>query len=183
MAVQDGAAGLPHQRSSLINDPTIRGIVFQALLAIGLIAFFWWIADNTVQNLQRAHIASGFGFLWARAGFDISQALFPYSEDFDLRPGLPGQPPQHASGGGAGHRFRLDHRLHARHRAPVQELADRPDRHHLRRDPAQHPGAAATPVLVQGGPFRAAGATAGLQPAARRQAQQSRADHSAPDFP
>ena len=81
MAVQDSAAKLPEQRSSLIYDPKFRGIVFQALLAIGLVLFIWWIATNTIDNLQRAHIASGFGFLWARAGFDISQTLVPYTAE------------------------------------------------------------------------------------------------------
>ncbi len=80
MAVQDDAAGLPQQRS-LIYDPRVRGIVFQAMLGAGLIAFIVWIASNTIDNLQRAHIASGFGFLWARAGFDISQTLIPYTAE------------------------------------------------------------------------------------------------------
>ena len=81
MAVQDDAAKLPHQRSSLIYDPRFRAVVFQAALAIALIGFFWWIAANTIENLQRAHIASGFGFLWTRAGFDILQSLIPYSAE------------------------------------------------------------------------------------------------------
>jgi general L-amino acid transport system permease protein len=81
MAVQDDAARSPQQHSSLIYDPRFRGIVFQALLAIGLVLFIGWIASNTIDNLQRAHIASGFGFLWARAGFDISQTLIPYSPE------------------------------------------------------------------------------------------------------
>ena len=64
MAVQDhAAASSPSSGSSLIYDPKFRGIVVQALLAIGLIAFIYWIATNTIENLQRAHIASGFGFL------------------------------------------------------------------------------------------------------------------------
>ena len=81
MAVQDDAAAEPNKRSSLIYDPRFRGIVFQAALAMALVTFIWWIVTNTVQNLVRAHIASGFGFLWARAGFDISQALIPYSPE------------------------------------------------------------------------------------------------------
>ena len=37
--------------------------------------FVAWIVDNTSTNLRRANIASGFGFLGQRAGFDISQSL------------------------------------------------------------------------------------------------------------
>ncbi len=81
MAVQDHATNLPGQRSSLMYDPRFRGIVFQAVLAVALIAFIYWIASNTIENLQRAHIASGFGFLGARAGFDISQTLIAYSAE------------------------------------------------------------------------------------------------------
>jgi general L-amino acid transport system permease protein len=50
-------------RASLIHDPTLRAIVFQVLIAAALIAFVAWIADNTITNLRRANIASGFGFL------------------------------------------------------------------------------------------------------------------------
>ncbi len=81
MAVQDDAARPPQPHSSFIYDPRVRGIAFQVLLAIGLVLFLGWIATNTVENLQRAHIASGFGFLLARAGFDISQTLIPYTAE------------------------------------------------------------------------------------------------------
>ena len=50
----------------------MRGVVFQVALAVFLVAFFWWIVNNTVDNLQRANIASGFGFLGSRAGFEIA---------------------------------------------------------------------------------------------------------------
>ncbi len=81
MAVQDEAASLPQEHSSFIYDPKFRGIASQALLAIGLVVFIGWIASNTIENLQRAHIASGFGFLFTRAGFDISQTLIPYNAE------------------------------------------------------------------------------------------------------
>jgi general L-amino acid transport system permease protein len=84
MAVQDSLprVGEGRRRStSLIYDPKFRGIVFQAALTLGLIAFVAWIAHNTVENLQRANIASGFGFFSNRAGFDISQTLISYTND------------------------------------------------------------------------------------------------------
>ncbi|TAM97398.1 MAG: amino acid ABC transporter permease [Rhizobiaceae bacterium] len=68
-------------RGSVFYDPKLRGIFFQAVLFIALAAFVWWVAANTVANLHRAHIASGFGFLSSRAGFDVSNALIPYSSD------------------------------------------------------------------------------------------------------
>ena len=82
MAVYESAGGSGQPpRVSPLNDPRIRGIVFQVLLAIAVAVFFVWIARNTYQNLQRSNIASGFGFFWQRAGFDISQTLIPYSSE------------------------------------------------------------------------------------------------------
>ncbi len=68
-------------RSSPLYDPFVRGIAAQALVAIVLILLIGWFANNTIENLQRANIASGFAFLWNRAGFDISQSLIPYSAE------------------------------------------------------------------------------------------------------
>jgi general L-amino acid transport system permease protein len=82
MAVQDSIEIRVKERGrvmSLVYDPRVRGIVFQILLAVAVVAFFAWIAHNTFDNLKRANIASGFGFLWSRAGFDISQSLIPYT--------------------------------------------------------------------------------------------------------
>jgi general L-amino acid transport system permease protein len=68
-------------RASWINDPKIRGIIYQVLVAAALIAFVYWIIGNTTENLRRANISSGFGFLGGRAGFDVSQSLIDYSAD------------------------------------------------------------------------------------------------------
>ncbi|QWW69367.1 amino acid ABC transporter permease [Rhizobium sp. WYJ-E13] len=66
---------------SALYDPTIRGIFFQALTIILLVALVWSIAHNTAVNLARANIASGFGFLNGRAGFEVGQSLIQYSSD------------------------------------------------------------------------------------------------------
>ena len=95
------------------------------LALCALVAFLvYGAASNAIDNLQRAHIASGFGFWNQTAGFDISQTLISYSSQ--------------ASTYGrafwvgllntllvAGHRHRVrDHpRLHHRHCAAVEELA------------------------------------------------------------
>ncbi|MCF6109969.1 amino acid ABC transporter permease [Mesorhizobium muleiense] len=68
-------------RGSFINDPKVRGIVFQAVVIIVLVALVWWIVQNTIDNLTRLRIASGFGFLRGRAGFDISDSAIAYSSD------------------------------------------------------------------------------------------------------
>ncbi|MER9301869.1 amino acid ABC transporter permease [Mesorhizobium sp. M0293] len=68
-------------RGSFINDPRVRGIFFQAVVVVVLVAGVWWIAHNVIDNLTRLHIASGFGFLKGRAGFDISESAIAYSSD------------------------------------------------------------------------------------------------------
>lgn len=68
-------------RSSLIYDPKVRGIVFQVIVVLLLVAFSWWIVHNTIVNLRRAGIASGFGFLNGRSGFDLAVSLIPYSSN------------------------------------------------------------------------------------------------------
>jgi general L-amino acid transport system permease protein len=66
-------------KASVFYDPKIRGIVYQLVL-IGLITFLIYeAATNVIDNLRRARIASGFGFLSTTAGFDISQSLIPFS--------------------------------------------------------------------------------------------------------
>jgi general L-amino acid transport system permease protein len=84
MALGDTAPGRAAGRSrgtSLLYDPSFRAIVSQVLLAIGVLALIGWFVQNTIENLQRSNIASGFDFLDTRAGFDISQSLIPYTPE------------------------------------------------------------------------------------------------------
>jgi general L-amino acid transport system permease protein len=67
--------------SSLIYDPKVRGIFYQIVTLALVVLFIGIVVDNTVHNLQKANISSGFGFLQGRAGFDIGQHLIPYSSD------------------------------------------------------------------------------------------------------
>ncbi|NTF07306.1 amino acid ABC transporter permease [Agrobacterium rubi] len=67
--------------TSIINDPRMRGIFYQVVTLIILVFFVWMITSNTIHNLQRANISSGFGFLNGRAGFDIGQTLIEYNND------------------------------------------------------------------------------------------------------
>src|SRR5712691_7589359 len=64
---------------SLLYNPKVRTIAYQALLC-GAIAFLVWGAvTNAIDNLRRAKIASGFEFWNYTSGFDISQTLIDYS--------------------------------------------------------------------------------------------------------
>lgn len=68
-------------RSSFLNDPRVRGLFYQIIVFVIVVGFIYWIIGNTIANLQRANIASGFGFLKGRAGFDVGQSLIPYTSD------------------------------------------------------------------------------------------------------
>src|SRR5215475_8628919 len=64
---------------SLLYNPRVRTIAYQTLLC-AVIAFLAWSAvNNAIENLRRAHIASGFEFWNFTSGFDISQTLIDYS--------------------------------------------------------------------------------------------------------
>ncbi|TWG67549.1 amino acid ABC transporter permease [Aminobacter sp. J44] len=75
-------------RVSWKNDPRVRGIIFQVLVVVILAAAVYWIWGNTVDNLRRANISSGFGFLDRRSGFDVSQSLIQYTADSSFRSAL-----------------------------------------------------------------------------------------------
>lgn len=81
MATDTALGAREPARSSPLNDPRIRGIISQVVVFLGLALFVWWIVGNTIDNLNRQNISSGFGFLNARSGFDIAQTLVPYSSN------------------------------------------------------------------------------------------------------
>jgi len=61
------------------NDPIIRGWVFQ-ILVVGLVAALaWYLVSNTIDNLNRQKIASGFDYLGREAGFEIGDSMIAYS--------------------------------------------------------------------------------------------------------
>lgn len=61
------------------NDPKVRSIAYQLVLCAVVAFLVYGATRNAIDNLERAHIASGFGFWNNTAGFDISQTLIEYS--------------------------------------------------------------------------------------------------------
>ena len=61
------------------NDPVVRGWVFQIVVvgSVGLLA--WYLVSNTIDNLERQKIASGFHYLDREAGFEIGDTMIEYS--------------------------------------------------------------------------------------------------------
>jgi len=60
-------------------DPDKRSILYQ-IGAACLFAFVaWYLISNTMANLERQSIATGFGFLHKEAAFEIGESLIEYS--------------------------------------------------------------------------------------------------------
>ena len=62
-------------RRSLLTNPTLRSVIYQALLCVAVGLLVYAAIGNAADNLARARIATGFGFWNTTAGFDISQTL------------------------------------------------------------------------------------------------------------
>ena len=78
MAVQ-AVGSAPRVKVAPWNDPVIRGWVFQ-IVVVGLVGLLaWYLVSNTMENLQRQKIASGFHFLEREAGFEIGDTMIAYS--------------------------------------------------------------------------------------------------------
>ncbi len=63
------------------NDPVYRALFFQALVLISVSVLGYILVSNTLTNLERQGIASGFGFMNTTAGFSILMTLIEYSEE------------------------------------------------------------------------------------------------------
>ena len=78
MAVET-LGSVPRARVAPWNDPLIRGWVFQ-IVVVGSVGFLaWYLVSNTVENLARQKIASGFHYLEREAGFEIGDTMIAYS--------------------------------------------------------------------------------------------------------
>jgi general L-amino acid transport system permease protein len=61
------------------NDPKKRSILFQiaTLLMVGLLSYY--LISNTLTNVEKQSIATGFGFLQKEAAFEIGESPLRYS--------------------------------------------------------------------------------------------------------
>ena len=68
----------PPKRAFSWRSQAFRSVVYQ-IVALGVLAgLVWYLAHNTLANMQARGIQSGFGFLGQTAGFDIGETLIPY---------------------------------------------------------------------------------------------------------
>ena len=79
MATQTATAASRPGRAPRWNDPQIRSVVWQILFIGIVVALVGFLVHNTLVNLRRQNIASGFGFLDREAAFGIGESLIAYS--------------------------------------------------------------------------------------------------------
>ncbi len=60
-------------------DPDKRSLVYQIGAAFLFAFVAWYLVSNTMTNLERQSIATGFGFLNNEAAFEIGESLIEYS--------------------------------------------------------------------------------------------------------
>ena len=72
-------AGSAPARVAFYNNPKVRAVAYQIALCVIIAFLIYEAASNAIVNLEKAHIASGFGFWEHTAGFDISQTLIYFS--------------------------------------------------------------------------------------------------------
>lgn len=77
----DGSVGAaPPAKPPIWNDPVWRALFFQVLVIAGVVGLAMFLVNNTIANLAKQNIASGFGFLGTTAGFSIGESLIGYEE-------------------------------------------------------------------------------------------------------
>ena len=78
MAIDREQLGTAPAAAAWWRDPRVRAIAYQVLTLLGVVLFFAYIVNNTIHNLDKQGIASGFDFLDKPAGFGIPQTLVDY---------------------------------------------------------------------------------------------------------
>jgi len=82
MAIADARTGSGDPpKVSLLYNPALRSYVYQIVTIAVIVWVIWYAWHNASQNLARANMTAGFGFLNSRAGFDVAQSLIAYSSD------------------------------------------------------------------------------------------------------
>jgi len=68
----------PKRRDWSWRSQAFRGLVYQIVAVAVVVLGLWYLAQNTLANMQARGIQSGFDFLWQPAGFDIGETVLNY---------------------------------------------------------------------------------------------------------
>ena len=67
------------EKISFFRDPDKLALFYQFVVMVGVALLAFYLVSNTLANLERQSIATGFGFLDKEASFEIGVSLIPYS--------------------------------------------------------------------------------------------------------
>ncbi len=66
------------EKIPFFRDPTKLAIFYQILTLLGVGLLSYYLVNNTLANLERQSISTGFGFLEKEAAFEIGETLIEY---------------------------------------------------------------------------------------------------------
>jgi general L-amino acid transport system permease protein len=65
-------------RSISWNSREGRSVIYQIVAIASIAGFLWLLVTNTLENMRRRGIQSGYDFMSQPFGFDVSETLIPY---------------------------------------------------------------------------------------------------------
>ena len=67
------------EKIPFLNDPDKRSLIYQVVVVLMVAALGYYLMSNTLSNLERQSIATGFGFLEKESSFEIGESIISYS--------------------------------------------------------------------------------------------------------
>ncbi|MGW8193995.1 MAG: amino acid ABC transporter permease [Desulforhopalus sp.] len=67
------------EKIPFLRDPAKLSILYQIFTLLGVALLSYYLVSNTLANLERQSISTGFGFLEKEASFEIGESLIRYS--------------------------------------------------------------------------------------------------------
>lgn len=67
------------EKIPFLRDPAKLAILYQILTLMGVVLLSYYLVHNTLANLERQSISTGFGFIHKEAAFEIGETLMSYS--------------------------------------------------------------------------------------------------------
>lgn len=67
------------EKIPFLRDPTKRSILYQLVTMLGVALLGYYLISNTLDNLERQSISTGFQFVEKEAAFEIGESLISYS--------------------------------------------------------------------------------------------------------
>jgi general L-amino acid transport system permease protein len=75
MASDNASLSIAPTRPVPWRDPKIRAIAYQVVFVAVIVGFIAFLVRNTMANIGRQNIATGWGFLDREAAFGIGESL------------------------------------------------------------------------------------------------------------